>query len=92
MMLVQLLEDIENLDGVVCYSLNQLPSDNKTRNAPLGAVIAAGRSVHFAVESISVKDWADTRRVEDIVQARPLLPTCLSLGKLRAVVRAYPDG
>jgi sporadic carbohydrate cluster protein (TIGR04323 family) len=84
LMLEQLLDSIETLDGIVCYSLQQLPSDGFKRKQVFRRIIEAGRSIHFAVEGLNVSDWASVRRVDEITQVQSLMPLCLSAEELRA--------
>lgn len=84
LMLEQLLDSIETLDGIVCYSLQQLPNDDFQRKRVFRRIIEAGRSIHFAVEGLNVSDWASVRRVDEITQVQSLMPLCLSAEELRA--------
>lgn len=85
LMLEQLLASVETIDGIVCYSLQQLPNDRTRRQQVFGRIIDARRSVHFAVEGLSVCDWAGAGRVDEIAQVQSLMPLCLPVKELRAV-------
>ena len=87
LMLEQLLDGIETLDGIVCYSLQQLPNDGIKRRQVFGQVIEAGRSIHFAVEGLSVSDRDSIERVDEISQVQSLMSSCLSAKELRAAAR-----
>jgi sporadic carbohydrate cluster protein (TIGR04323 family) len=88
LMLEQLLRNIETVDGIVFYSLKQLPSQSVKKKEILQRVIAANRSIHFAVEGLSVSDYLSAERVDEITLVQSVLPSCLSMETLRASVKA----
>ena len=77
-MLEQLLNDIESLEGIVCYSLQQLPGNASKREEIFERIILTGRSIHFAVEGLYVRDFSTARRVGEIAEVRSVMPFCLS--------------
>lgn len=77
LILQQVLEDLPNLDGVVCFSLFMLPEDEARRGAVWDRVLGAGKQLHGALEGIAVRDRDDVARVEDLWLAKRLLPHCL---------------
>lgn len=78
LMLNQLADEIDLLDGIVAYSLFQLPPDDQSRCEILGKVVSAHRSIHFAVETMSVQSQADIAGVDQIFQVKKTLPLCLT--------------
>ena len=64
LMLVQLIESIESVDGIVAYSLFQLPEDQKIREGLCKAVLELGKELHFAVENIAVSSETSLTRIE----------------------------
>ena len=86
LMLEQLLENIEAVDGIVFYSLKQLPTQSAQKKEILQRVIAVNRSIHFAVEGLSVSDYSSAERVEEITLVQSVLPSCLSMETLRSSV------
>ena len=64
LMLVQLVESIQSVDGIVAYSLFQLPEDQKMREKLCKAVLEAGKELHFAVENIAVLSENSLARLE----------------------------
>ena len=86
LMLEQLLGQIDTLDGIVCYSLKQLPEEQDKRRQIFSRVIDAGRSIHFAMEGLRVVVTEDAERVENIFQVQTLIPYCLSAEDLRMAV------
>lgn len=65
-MLNQLIDRLDQLEGLVLYSLFQLPEDSDTRQKIYSRFLDAGKTMHFAVEALSLVDWRDVGRIEDI--------------------------
>jgi len=86
LMLEQLLDSIKSVDGIVCYSLQQLPNDTTKREELFDRIIKADRSIHFAVEGLRVTDVASARRIGEIVGVQSVMPFCLSAQDLLGVV------
>lgn len=61
LMLEQVLRELPGLEGIVAYSLFQLPQDRENRCCVLERTLAAGKTFHFAVENVKVStiDQAD---------------------------------
>ncbi|OIQ88221.1 hypothetical protein GALL_299130 [mine drainage metagenome] len=73
MMLQGVLEELPHLDGIVLYSLFQLPEQDAARLAVYQRVLAAGASLHGAVEDFALGSEDDARRVEDLWLVRRFL-------------------
>jgi sporadic carbohydrate cluster protein (TIGR04323 family) len=65
LILETVLQELEQIDGIVMYSLFQLPQDATERRHTMDRVISAGRSIHFAVEGICVQDASGINSVEE---------------------------
>ena len=65
-MLNQIIDNIEELDGIVAYSIFQLPTQNDARKRALDKVLAHKKEFHFAVENIIVHDLETAERVDRI--------------------------
>ena len=66
MILKQILNSLEQLDGIVFYSLFQLPENTQDRIKIYQKVIACNKSIHFAVETLMLNEKRDCHRLEDI--------------------------
>ena len=66
LMLQQLLDGLDQLEGIVFYSLFQLPKSSKARQAIYQEVLKQNRSLHFAVETLQLQQEQDCQRLEDI--------------------------
>lgn len=67
------LAELPALDGVLCYSLFMLPEDDSRRRAVHARVLAAGKSLHFAVEDLALESDGDVERLETLWLVRKLL-------------------
>jgi len=83
LMLEQLLEHIYKVQGIVFYSLLQLPSNSHRRQTMCAKIIETGRSIHFAVEELSIKNKGDLHRIERIMEVKMCLPNCLGVSELK---------
>jgi len=66
LILQQILDDLHSLEGIVCYSLFQLPASVEARKLIYDQVLDQSKSIHFAVESLSMASRQECQRVEDI--------------------------
>ena len=66
LMLQQLLDGLEKLEGIILYSLFQLPENKSSRQTIYQQVLAQKKSLHFAVETLVLKEERDCQRIEDI--------------------------
>ena len=66
LMLEQLLDELQILEGLILYSLFMLPLDIKQRSQVFDKVLKNNAIVHCAVENISISNQNDIERVNDI--------------------------
>ena len=64
--LMEILENLKNLDGLVFYSLLQLPINENERFLLYKKILQNKKSLHFAVEDISAKNKKDLKNIEEI--------------------------
>lgn len=76
MLLYQTLEDLDQLEGIVAYSLFLLPEQQKLRHDIYKRVIEKERTMHFAVEGLVLGDSKSCERIEEIWQVALALPNC----------------
>lgn len=62
----EVLAELPRIEGVVLYSLFMLPEQRDRRRAIWDRVLAAGASIHGAVEDWAVRSAADVARAEDL--------------------------
>ena len=66
LMLKQLLDQLDQLDGIVFYSLFQLPNKKALRESIYERVLSKKKCMHFAVETLVFSEATDQLRLEDI--------------------------
>ena len=85
LMLAQLREQVEEIDGVVFYSIEQLPMDEEDRSEFFSRMFSTRRVSHFVVEDLCISDSQDLERLEQLFRIRRVMPDCLSTEVLRQV-------
>ena len=78
-MLRQLVKDLPTIDGIVAYSIFQMPEDDDERQSIFNSVLSFKKEIHFAVEGLSLYDNATYSHIENIWQVKKNLPHCESL-------------
>ena len=72
----QVMNELESIDGVVAYSLYQLPMIDSQRHAIYDRIINLEKSYYFAVEGLSIKNTEDCNRIDSIWKIKMTLPDC----------------
>jgi len=75
LMLESVLESLEELDGIVLYSLFLLPEDAQARRDVYRRVLAAGADLHFAVEDLALRTEGDVPAIEDLLAIARIAPS-----------------
>ena len=68
--LEELLENLNDYDGLVFYSLFQLPTNEFKRKKILKQIIINNKSLHFAVENLVLKQKVDQVKIEQIFKLK----------------------
>jgi len=76
MMLEQVIQEMPTLNGLVLYSIFQLPDNRARRLFVYQSVFEAGATLHSALEGLSMVDEGSTARAEDIFRVQQILPCC----------------
>lgn len=76
LILKQVLDDLAQIDGIVAYSLFQLPEEASERQSVYSRVLALKKSLHFAVEDLRMSTALERDRVETLWRIRQTLPLC----------------
>ncbi|NEO82884.1 MAG: sporadic carbohydrate cluster protein, LIC12192 family [Spirulina sp. SIO3F2] len=77
LILDQVLEELNHIDGIVTYSLFQLPEDYARRQNIYNMILESGRTLHCAVEGVSMQSHEERDRLETMWRVRQTLPQCL---------------
>ncbi len=75
MILEEVLSAITTIDGIVLFSIFMLPGSVTARRRMYDTILKSGRSVHAALEDISIKSEADVALVEDILRLNKIALT-----------------
>jgi sporadic carbohydrate cluster protein (TIGR04323 family) len=75
LVLQSLIENLSNIDGIVAYSLMQMPLSAAHREIVFLEIIKRGRQIDFAVEGLSIKCESDIQRVENIWRISEVIRT-----------------
>ena len=79
LMLDQVLNELKDIDGIVAYSLFQLPENKKIRSQVYKKIIKSKKEIHFAVEGLKITNIKDIKKIEDIWSVKITLPNCLKV-------------
>lgn len=60
------LAALDTVEGLVFYSLHQLPTDRNLRAAIIDSILFQGKKLHFALEEMVVQCEKDVALIEDI--------------------------
>lgn len=77
LVLEQVLCELSEIDGLVIYSLYQLPEDGDQRQRIYEKILRSKKSIHFAVEGLSAKTKLECQKIETLWRIRLTLPNCL---------------
>ena len=75
----QLVKDLSSIDGIVAYSIFQMPEDDNERQSIFNSVLSLKKEIHFAVEGLSIYDNDTYNHIENIWKVKKTLPHCESL-------------
>lgn len=62
----QIISNLDEIDGIVLYSMFQLPENENSRNKIYDTFLSKGKKMYFSVESIEAKNSLDFERIEMI--------------------------
>tara|TARA_Y100001970_G_C14250263_1_gene871337 strand:+ start:834 stop:1244 length:411 start_codon:yes stop_codon:yes gene_type:complete len=79
LMLEKVLVELKSkkIDGIVAYSLFQLPENKKIRNKFYKRILKLKKEIHFSVEGLKITSKKDVEKIENIWLIRQSLPSCL---------------
>jgi sporadic carbohydrate cluster protein (TIGR04323 family) len=82
LILNQAINELNHLDGIVAYSLFQLPEVQKERELIIKKLLDSGKTFHFAVEGFQLGNKSEHLRIETLWQLRQTIPRCLKTTNL----------
>ena len=75
----QLVKDLSFIDGIVAYSIFQMPEDDAERQSIFNSILSSKKEIHFAVEGLSLYDNETYNHIENIWKVKKTLLHCESL-------------
>lgn len=78
LMLNEVLREIPSIDGIVAYSLFQLPEERNERKCVFDSIVQKNSQIHFALENFSVSNISEIIRAEHIWLIRQTLQNCIT--------------
>ena len=84
LILRQLVKDLPSIDGIVAYSIFQMPEDDDERQSIFNSVLSFKKEIHFAVEGLSLYDNETFNHIENIWQVKKTLPHCNFLETMKS--------
>ncbi len=90
LILNQVLSDLANLDGIIFYSMLQLPESEAESMRILTTVLNAGKEIHFAAEGLAVRSRSELDGLMDIfLTAKVMAQAESSIGDVEMAVNAF---
>ncbi len=77
LILEQVLCELTDIDGIIAYSLFQLPENTVKRNHIYQQIVGMKKSIYFAVDGLRSSTIQDCERIETLWRVRQTLPHCL---------------
>ena len=76
LILRQLVKEMPSIEGIVAYSIFQMPEDDDERQSIFSNILKCKKEIHFAVEGLSLFDHDSYSNIESIWQVKKTLPHC----------------
>ena len=77
LILKDIVAKLKDYDGIVAYSLFQMPSNYNERNKILKKIINNKKFIFFAVEQIEVSNQTHLDKINSVWEIKKTLPDCL---------------
>ncbi len=74
LILNQVLNEIDEVDGIAAYSLFQMPNNFTERKDIYSKILSRKKTLHFAVEGLNISKEEDIERIESIWKIKNVLP------------------
>ncbi|MBL09670.1 MAG: sporadic carbohydrate cluster protein, LIC12192 family [Acidiferrobacteraceae bacterium] len=85
-MLEKVLVELPEIDGIIFYSMFQLPVEKVKRQRIYSNVLKEGRSLHFALETLKIETERDISSIEDIWEVQQAVDYAPCLSDLAALL------
>jgi len=74
----ELISNINDLHGVVSYSLFLMPENDGERTKIFKKIIKKKKVIYFAVENMKIENISDLEKINNIWKIKKILPECLN--------------
>jgi len=75
-MLSEVVNDLKSIDGIITYSLFQLPEDDGLRLSFFKKILKKRKTIHFAVEELEINKIEDVEKINSIWLVKKTLRNC----------------
>ena len=75
----QALTELDKIDGIIAYSVFQLPQKNEQRSNLYNIILKNHKSIYFALEGFSATKLSDFAYIEDLWAIKIALPYTLNV-------------
>ncbi len=72
----QVMNNLSDIDGVVAYSVFQLPENTLSRQKVYKQILNQKKAYHFAMEELSMSNKSECERIEILWRVKKTLPLC----------------
>jgi sporadic carbohydrate cluster protein (TIGR04323 family) len=79
LILAQVLSELPEVDGIVAYSMFQLPEDAAQRKQVCAQILSQQKTLHFAAEGLLISTSQEYERIETLWRIRQTLPHCAQI-------------
>tara|TARA_A100001037_G_scaffold220606_1_gene198409 strand:- start:87 stop:491 length:405 start_codon:yes stop_codon:yes gene_type:complete len=79
----QLINDMQNIHGIVAYSIFQMPYDNQKRERLFKKILNKNKKIFFACENLKVSNKKDIERIKKIWNVKKISNKCLQIKDLK---------
>ena len=69
-MLKQIISELDEIDGIVAYSIFQLPENTLSRLSIIKEIIKQKKELHFACENMKIENNDDFEKIETMWQIK----------------------
>ena len=76
LILKDLISNMSKIDGIIAYSLFQMPPHQSERNKILKKIIMKKKIIYFAVEQIYISNIKELNQINIMWKIKKTLPTC----------------
>ena len=75
-MLYQVMDELDFIDGIVAYSIFQMPKDVSIRLKIMNKILKKNKYFYFALEDFKVSNTNDLKNFMEIWSVKQALPMC----------------